>query len=76
MHSYVTTFLPFFYYATQIEAKLVLSRFSKEAAHNASMFHWKQYSDESVKRQFKFIADIGTDGLSDEKKLKKVSIDF
>lgn len=40
------------------------------------MFHWNQYNDESVKRQFKLIADIGTDGLSDENKLKQVSIDF
>lgn len=77
MHNYVTTFLPcFFYYVPQIEARLVLSRFNKGAAHNASMFHWNQYNDESVKRQFKLIADIGTDGLSDENKLKQVSIDF
>jgi hypothetical protein len=48
VHSYVTTCLPFFYYATQIEARMVLSRFSKEAAHNASMFHKFQELNENL----------------------------
>ncbi|XP_052094708.1 uncharacterized protein LOC127730371 [Mytilus californianus] len=57
----------------QIAARLVLAKFNKEAAHNASMFKWQTFNDESVKRQFESIADIGTDGLSDENKLKQLN---
>jgi hypothetical protein len=42
-------------------------------AKNVSMYHWKEYKDEQLKRRLRKMADIGTSALKDENQLKKVT---
>ena len=51
----------------------VADRFTKEAAKNASMFDWRNFADESIKRQFRNIAEQGTSAMSNTTKLERVS---
>ena len=53
----------------------VADRFTKEAAKNASLFDWRNFADESIKRQFRNIAEQGTSAMSNTTKLERVSTD-
>lgn len=43
------------------------------AAENASKFHWEDFNDEDVKRQFNMVTDLETSAL-DKSKLERVNI--
>ncbi|XP_041371786.1 uncharacterized protein LOC121385251 [Gigantopelta aegis] len=57
----------------KVEAEVQSSKFTKEAARNASNFDYKHFKDEGIKRQLKSITDIGTDALKEEAKIKRLS---
>ncbi|ESO94196.1 hypothetical protein LOTGIDRAFT_215685 [Lottia gigantea] len=55
------------------EYSLKTANFAKEVAANASMFDWENFHNETRKRQFSFVAQLGTSAMKDVAKLKRVS---
>ncbi|XP_067687134.1 uncharacterized protein [Haliotis asinina] len=55
-----------------VAADLKLAEFTKESGRNASLFAWKNFQDETLRRRFSIVADIGTAAMPDEKKLKRL----
>lgn len=53
-----------------LEADLLNGKFAKDAWINVTSYDWKNFVDESLKRQFKLLSVIGTPALSEEKLLQ------
>ena len=51
----------------------VADSFTKEAARNASLYDWRNFADESIRRQFRDIAEQGTSAMNNKTKLERVS---
>ena len=65
--------LTYFLIFLQNNETVKLASFEKYIVKNASQFQWKLFEDETLKREFQILTDIGTSALDDEKKLNEVS---
>uniref|UniRef100_A0A646QF91 Angiotensin-converting enzyme n=1 Tax=Hemiscolopendra marginata TaxID=943146 RepID=A0A646QF91_9MYRI len=61
-----------------LKTKLDYTKYELEAWKNTTSFAWKNFSDESVKRQFKFLSILGSAALPEEKltKLQKLGVEL
>ncbi|XP_071103349.1 angiotensin-converting enzyme-like [Haliotis cracherodii] len=55
-----------------VASDLMMAEFTKESGRNASMFDWKNFQDETMRRRFSILADIGTAAMPDKTKLKRL----
>lgn len=56
----------------QVNDDLVKSKFVNDAIRNASRYNWQVFSNETVKRMFWKITNVGPAALSDPEKVKRV----
>ncbi|XP_064643851.1 angiotensin-converting enzyme-like isoform X1 [Lineus longissimus] len=55
----------------QLNASLRESEFSKETFKNASLFDWRNFKNETLKKMFKDLSNIGIAALDDKAKVKE-----
>ena len=58
----------------QNQASVDLAKYEKMVANNVSMYNWKDYKDDQLKRRLQKMADIGTSALKNESQLKQVRL--
>ncbi|XP_076456252.1 uncharacterized protein LOC143290570 isoform X2 [Babylonia areolata] len=56
----------------QVESALLVSKWSRKKAAEVKHYDWEHFADDSIARQFRFAADIGTAAFEDEAKLKEL----
>lgn len=56
----------------QVNEDLVKSKFVNDAIRNASRYNWQVFSNETVKRMFWKITNVGPAALSNLEKVKRV----
>ena len=50
----------------QVTASIKRSLFLREAAQNTTLFAWRSFEDDLIRRQFEKVADAGMSALGDE----------
>ena len=56
----------------QVESDVKKSHFFLEAMRNASRYDWRGFRNDTVRRMFWKITDVGPSALSDPEKIKRV----
>ena len=51
------------------------AEFDKEAGQNASLYDWKKFKTEALKREFMKVSDIGSAALKNKTKLERVRVE-
>ena len=51
------------------------AEFDKDAGQNASLYDWKNFKTEALKREFMKVSDIGSAALKNKTKLERVRVE-
>ncbi|XP_053409042.1 angiotensin-converting enzyme-like isoform X1 [Mercenaria mercenaria] len=55
------------------QVSIGIADYEKRVAQNVSMYDWKEYKDDQLKRRLRKMSDIGTSALKNEDQLRKLS---
>ncbi|KAL8561905.1 hypothetical protein ACOMHN_046695 [Nucella lapillus] len=56
----------------QVESELLMAQWQQNKAAEVDQYDWRHFADDTLQRQFRFAADIGTSALKNSTKLKEL----